>query len=125
MKENGQHNRQPWMGEALQPTSFCAKLAPSAESTKGKTKMQLRSRKTKVLSALLIGTTLGWLSAHAQNLTEPADKYQWLEDVSRERSMAWVNSEHERSAKALQVWPIYNALAGTALKVLEFPTRLP
>src|SRR5258707_10512951 len=125
MKENGQHNRQPWMGEALQPTSFCAKLAPPAESTKGKAKMQLRSRKTKILFTLLMGTTLGWLSAHAQNLTEPADKYQWLEDVSGERSMAWVNAENERSAKALNVGPVYTALAETALKVLESPTRLP
>jgi prolyl oligopeptidase len=87
--------------------------------------MQFRSRKSKVLSALLIGTTLGWLNAHAQNLTEPADKYQWLEDVSGERSMAWVNAENERSAKALDVGPVYTSLAETALKVLESPTRLP
>jgi prolyl oligopeptidase len=85
--------------------------------------MQLRSHKTKVLSALLIGTTLGWLNARAQNLTEPADKYQWLEDVSGERSMAWVNAENERSAKALDVGPVYTSLAETALKVLECPTR--
>jgi prolyl oligopeptidase len=87
--------------------------------------MQLRSRKTTILFTLLMGTTLGWLSAHAQNLTEPADKYQWLEDVSGERSMAWVNAENERSAKALNVGPVYTALAETALKVLESPTRLP
>ncbi len=87
--------------------------------------MQLRSRKTTVLFTLLIGTTLGWLNARAQNLTEPADKYQWLEDVSGERSMAWVNAENERSAKALDVGPLYTSLAETALKVLESPTRLP
>jgi prolyl oligopeptidase len=88
--------------------------------------MQLRRRKTKVLLTLLLGTTLGWLNAaHAQNLTGPDDKYQWLEDVSGERSMAWVNAENERSAKALDVGPVYTALAETALKVLESPTRLP
>jgi prolyl oligopeptidase len=86
--------------------------------------MQLLRRKTTVLFTLLMGTTLGLLSAHAQNLTEP-DKYQWLEDVSGERSMAWVNAENERSAKALDVGPVYTALAETALKVLESPTRLP
>ena len=86
--------------------------------------MQLLRRKTTVLFTLLMGTTLSGLSAHAQNLTEP-DKYQWLEDVSGERSMAWVNAENERSAKALDVGPVYTALAETALKVLESPTRLP
>jgi prolyl oligopeptidase len=63
--------------------------------------MQLRSRKTKVLLTLLIGITLGWVNARAQNLAKQDDKYQWLEDVSGERSMAWVNAENERSAKAL------------------------
>jgi prolyl oligopeptidase len=87
--------------------------------------MQLRSRKTTILLTLLMGTTLSCLNARAQNLTEPADKYQWLEDVSGERSMAWVNAENERSAKALDVGPVYTALAETALKVLESPTRLP
>ncbi|HTC74771.1 MAG TPA: hypothetical protein VK684_04300, partial [Edaphobacter sp.] len=60
--------------------------------------MQPRSRKTTALLTLLMGSTLTCLNAHAQNLTEQDDKYQWLEDVSGERSMAWVNAENERSA---------------------------
>jgi prolyl oligopeptidase len=87
--------------------------------------MQPRSRKTTVLLTLLLETTLSCLTARTQNLTEPADKYQWLEDVSGERSMAWVNAENERSAKALDVGPVYTTLAEAALKVLESPTRLP
>src|SRR3981081_2766691 len=87
--------------------------------------MQLCSRKTIILFTLLMGTPLGWLSPHAQTLTEPADKYQWLEDVSGERSLAWGNAENERSAQALDVGPVYTTLAETALKVLESPTRLP
>ncbi len=39
--------------------------------------------------------------------------------------MAWVNAENARSAKALDVGPVYDKLAETALKVLESPTRLP
>ena len=39
--------------------------------------------------------------------------------------MAWVNAENNRSAKALDVGPVYETLAETALKVLESPTRLP
>lgn len=87
--------------------------------------MQLRSRNTAVLLTVLMGTTLGYLHARAQNATEQPDKYQWLEDVSGERSMAWVNAENARSAKALDVGPVYDTLAETALKVLESPTRLP
>jgi len=87
--------------------------------------MQLRSHYTAVLLTVFIGTTLGWVDAQAQNTTEPPDKYQWLEDVSGERSMAWVNAENARSAKVLDSDPHYDILAETALKVLESPTRLP
>ncbi len=87
--------------------------------------MLLRSRQTAVIVTLFIATTFGWSQASAQNTTEQPDKYQWLEDVSGERSMAWVNAENERSAKALDVGPVYDTLAATALKVLESPTRLP
>jgi len=85
--------------------------------------MPLQSRSTAVLLALSLGISFG--SLHAQNATDPPDKYQWLEDVNGERSMAWVNAENARSAKALDVGPVYDKLAETALKVLESPTRLP
>jgi prolyl oligopeptidase len=55
---------------------------------------------------------------------QEADKYQWLEDVSGERSMAWVKTENERSAKVLESDPRYPALEADALKVLESPDRL-
>jgi len=87
--------------------------------------MQLQSRSTAVLLTIFIGTTLGSALAQAQNTTEQPDKYQWLEDVNGERSMAWVNAENARSAKVLTADPHYNVLAETALKVLESPTRLP
>jgi prolyl oligopeptidase len=85
--------------------------------------MQLRSRSTALLLALSLGTAL--IPALAQNTTEQPDKYQWLEDVNGERSMAWVNAENARSAKVLQADPHFDVLAETALKVLESPTRLP
>jgi prolyl oligopeptidase len=72
-----------------------------------------------------MATTLGWVNANAQNSTDPPDKYQWLEDVNGERSMAWVNAENARSAKVLDADPHYATLTETALKVLESPTRLP
>ncbi|MDP9171694.1 MAG: hypothetical protein M3N54_13845 [Acidobacteriota bacterium] len=62
---------------------------------------------------------------HGQAPAEPADKYQWLEDVSGEKPMAWVKAENERSAKVLESDPHFAALEATALKVLESHDRLP
>ena len=58
-------------------------------------------------------------------VAQTVDKYAWLEDVSGERSMAWVKAENERSAKVLESDPHYPALEAAALKVLESPERLP
>ncbi|WP_158943065.1 prolyl oligopeptidase family protein [Granulicella sp. S190] len=87
--------------------------------------MQLRSRKTALLIAYALVTAWGSIYSKAQGPTEQPDKYQWLEDVSGEKPMAWVNEENARSAKVLQADPRYGSLAETALKVLESPTRLP
>ncbi len=61
----------------------------------------------------------------SQTFSEPPDKYQWLEDVSSERSLAWVKAENERSLKVLESDPHYKPLESSALKVLESPDRLP
>jgi prolyl oligopeptidase len=56
---------------------------------------------------------------------QTVDKYEWLEDVSGERSMAWVKAENERSAKVLEADPRFAGLEAAALKVLESKDRLP
>jgi prolyl oligopeptidase len=65
-----------------------------------------------------------WIRADAQT-PDLQDKYQWLEDVSSPRSMAWVKAENERSAKVLQNDSRFASLDAMALKVLESPDRLP
>ena len=80
---------------------------------------QLFSRATAALFLL----AMAWMSAHAQ-APDPPDKYQWLEDVSSPRAMAWVKAENERSAKVLQSDPRFASLDAMALKVLESPDRL-
>ena len=72
-----------------------------------------------VLIALAVGIV------GAQTAPHSADPYQWLEDVSGERSMAWVKAENARSAKVLETDPHYAGLEAAALKVLESPDRLP
>jgi len=81
---------------------------------------QLFSRAT----AALLLLAMVWIRADAQT-SEPQDRYQWLEDVSSPRSMAWVKAENERSAKVLQSDPRFASLDAMALKVLESPDRLP
>lgn len=71
---------------------------------------------------LLAGITL---ALAAQTSPQPPDKYQWLEDVNGPRSLAWVKTENERSAKTLESDPHFPALEAAELKVLESPDRLP
>jgi prolyl oligopeptidase len=71
------------------------------------------------LSAFLLAVVTGITVA-----AESADKYQWLEDVSGARSLAWVKAENERTAKVLENDPRYAGLEAAALKVLESPDRL-
>src|SRR5271170_1021070 len=61
----------------------------------------------------------------AQTPAEQPDKYQWLEDVNGERSLAWVRAENERTAKVLKNDPRFAGLEADALKILESPDRLP
>jgi len=53
------------------------------------------------------------------------DKYIWLEDVSSDRSMAWVKAENERTAKVLEADPHYAPFEADALKLAQAPDRLP
>ncbi len=89
---------------------------------------KIRQRKQNALvrpSVLTIGILVVAITMGAQTPSGSDDKYQWLEDVSGERSMAWVKAENERSAKVLESDPRYSELNAVALKVLESPDRLP
>jgi prolyl oligopeptidase len=91
------------------------------------------------ISALLIfsvaaAPAVGWsqpLAAPAassspvsSSSTDQPDKYAWLEDVNGTRSMEWVKSENERTAKVLEADPRFARFQADALKVLESPDRL-
>ena len=90
--------------------------------------MQMRNRSNRwraCLAVVLAGITAGSLKIGGQTSPEPADRYQWLEDVSGERSMAWVRAENARTAKVLESDPRFSSQEAAALKVLESPDRLP
>jgi prolyl oligopeptidase len=90
----------------------------------GSTGPMLWVTRSPLLLVVIIWITVASIHIGAQTSTESADKYQWLEDVSGARSMAWVKAENERSAKVLESDPHYAGLEAAALKVLESPDRL-
>ena len=55
---------------------------------------------------------------------DQADKYQWLEDVTGERSLAWVKAQNTRTTKVLEADPRFASLKEAALKVYESPDHL-
>jgi prolyl oligopeptidase len=87
--------------------------------------MHSGAHKISVTVTLLLLTTGLITRSGGQSPSEPVDKFQWLEDVSGDRSMAWVRAENERSSKVLENDPRFADLAATALKVLESKDRLP
>lgn len=87
--------------------------------------MPFGTRWTSLLFLAITGLAVAWPRAGAQTSSEPVDKYQWLEDVTGERSMAWVKAENERSAKVLETDPRFAGFEAAALKLLESPERLP
>jgi prolyl oligopeptidase len=90
-----------------------------------RTALPLWVRRNAALLVAMTGITVASLRIAAQQPSEPADKYLWLEDVSSERSMAWVKAENERSANVLENDPHYAGLEAAGLKVMESPDRLP
>ena len=56
--------------------------------------------------------------------TSAEDKYIWLEDVSSARSMEWVNAHNERSMKAFEADPHWQAFVDEALALASNPDRL-
>jgi prolyl oligopeptidase len=80
---------------------------------------------TIALVLAMAGATVALINVAAQTPAASEDKYQWLEDVSGERSMAWVKRENERSAKVLESDPRFGELEVAALDSLESPDRLP
>jgi prolyl oligopeptidase len=95
------------------------------QANRHRTGRLLWARRSAALLAIITGIAVAPMHTGGQTPSETADKYQWLEDVSGERSMAWVKAENERSAKVLENDSHYAGLEATALRVLESPDRLP
>jgi prolyl oligopeptidase len=55
----------------------------------------------------------------------PADPYLWLEDVTGEKSLAWVKEQNARSVKELEARPGFETLRQRILAILDSKERIP
>lgn len=92
---------------------FRARFAPAAFTLAG------------ILVTGASGCRSSSLPAATSSSVEQVDNYQWLEEVTGERSLAWVRAQNARSIQVLQGDPRFAALKEAALKVYESPDRLP
>ncbi|HEY3812477.1 MAG TPA: prolyl oligopeptidase family serine peptidase [Caulobacteraceae bacterium] len=76
-----------------------------------------------LLAALVLFATATPGLAQAQ--AAPADPYTWLEDVSSQRSMDWVNAHNAASTKVLEADPRYATLYQEALTIGGSRERIP
>jgi prolyl oligopeptidase len=87
---------------------------------------------TRLLAILSIPAALAACAAPGQRdlppgqaVTHPADPYTWLEDVTGERSLAWVRQRNAESAKVLAVEPAFSAERTRLLEILNSTDKIP
>ena len=74
----------------------------------------------------LLLMTIGSASASAQRAAATADDpYIWLEDVSGQRAMDWVNSHNAKTQKVLEADPRYQQYLREALDIAQAKDRIP
>jgi len=79
--------------------------------------------RTAFLGLLLM--SIGSAAASAQQGAVADDPYIWLEDVSGQRSMDWVNSHNARTQAVLEADPRYQQFYREALDIAQAKDRIP
>jgi prolyl oligopeptidase len=75
---------------------------------------------------LLIGAFALMLSTPLQSSAgEPTDPYQWLEDVTGARPLAWVEERNAEAKTELTRTPAFERLNGRILEILDSDARIP
>jgi prolyl oligopeptidase len=69
--------------------------------------------------------TVAAASAGAQPAASTDDPYIWLEDVSGQRAMDWVNSHNAKTQAVLEADPRYKQYYGQALAIAQAEDRIP
>ena len=82
----------------------------------------VRCRKQQRLGARLL---IAIMSAIALNTAAQEDPYQWLEDVSGDKSMAWVREQNAPTQKVLESSPTFKPLHERLLAIYNSKERIP
>ncbi len=82
------------------------------------------NRLTRSLALALCAAATLNLPTAAMSQT-PADPYQWLEDVTGERSLAWVRARNAESEGTLQAAPGFAQLKASLREVLDSREQIP
>lgn len=82
----------------------------------------MRLVQTTILAAALAGAALA-VAAHAQANSD--DPYLWLEEVSSQRAMDWVNAHNAKSTAVLEADPRYPRYYEEALALAQARDRIP
>src|SRR3954466_4031094 len=78
------------------------------------------------LSALFLSLAAGTSLAGVANAAPAAeDPYIWLEDVSGQRAMDWVNAHNAKTTAALEADPRYQVYFDQALAIAQAQDRIP
>jgi len=84
-----------------------------------------------VLAASTLAIGALFIASHARSAPEaetwtpPADPYVWLEDVSGDRSTAWVKAENAKTLNVLEKDPRFDGLYQSAVKIVEAKDKIP
>ena len=80
---------------------------------------------SRLAQACLVAGLIAAGAAHAQESSVSDDPYQWLEDVTGERQLAWVRARNARTDAALASTPEFKAMEAGIREVLDSDARIP
>ena len=84
-----------------------------------------RTRLALVLALMTAPLAHADTPAPAATAPQPADAWQWLEDVEAPRSLDWVRAQNADSQKVLEGQPGFGALRDDLLAILDSNARIP
>ena len=82
-------------------------------------------RQLALLVLSLLSITARSAAAQAAHPDSAPDPFRWLEDVSGDRSMAWVRAENSKTTSVLEQDPRYAGIYAAALAMAQAKDRIP
>lgn len=80
---------------------------------------------SRLAQACLVAGLVAAGAAHAQEPNVADDPYQWLEDVTGDRQLAWVRAQNARTDAALASTPEFKAMETGIREVLDSDAKIP